>query len=94
MSDQIIGYVGRTGRQSLDLGHGLHVLRHGMDVNGNHCVYVSYRGGRARKIQTLGLHEVNGERGYGPKADKLRITRAGGDEIVDYYEKYMVKGKR
>lgn len=29
------------------IGEGIRVTRHGMDLNGNHCVWVSYRRGRS-----------------------------------------------
>lgn len=82
---EVLGRVYKTNRKSLDIGEGFRVLRHGMDANGNHCVWVSKGAERARKIQTNGnLPTVHSSL----KGDGA-ITTQGADEIKDYYRRFM-----
>ena len=88
--DTVVGRVGTTGRKPLDIGDGFLVLRHGMDANGNHSVWVSHRGNRARKIQTNGnlpaVHDPSGDRGV--------ITTEGAEQIKAFYRQYMAPKRR
>lgn len=84
--------VGRAPKSSrgtaLDIGDGFRVTRHGMDTNGNYSVWVSYRQGRAQKIQTNGnlpsVHHLSGGRGV--------ITAKGAAEIKEYWRAYLSPG--
>ena len=74
--------------KALDIGDGFRVTRQGMDENGNYSVWVSYRQGRAKKIQTNGnLPSV-----HNPREGRGVITVKGAAEIKDYYRAYCSAG--
>lgn len=68
----------------VDIGRGYEVTRMGFDVNGNHSVWVSLLGKRAKKIQTLGnLPRLHREREVTPEVAKEIL----GYLMVDGYGK-------
>lgn len=70
--------------KAVDIGGGFAVHRHGLDTNGNHSVWVSQGGSKAKKIQTNGnIPTVHRE----ARSDGT-ITQAGADEIKDHFNKY------
>lgn len=80
--DNAIGIAPKSPRgAAVDIGDGFRVMRHGLDENGNHSVWVSYKQGRAKKIQTNGnLPAV-----HHPREGRGVITVKGAAEIKDYY---------
>lgn len=78
-----------TSGKGVDIGDGFTVHRHGLDANGNHSVWVSQGGGRAKKIQTNGnVPTVHRE----ARSDGT-ISQAGAKEIKDYYNSYIKKSE-
>ena len=82
-NEKVIGTVGKTDTgKGVEIGGGLTVVRHGMDANGNHSVWISKDGARAGKIQTNGnLPKYHGS------GDRDSITLAHAKEIREYYNK-------
>ena len=73
--------------KAVDIGGGFAVHRHGMDTNGNHSVWVSQGGSKAKKIQTNG----NTPTVHREARSDGTITQAGADEIKSHFTKYIAK---
>lgn len=73
--------------KSLDIGDGFYIIKTGLDVNGNSCVWVARGSNRAKKIQTNG----NTPAAHGVSAEEIVNNPVAIQQIKDYYTKYLMK---
>ncbi len=99
MSERFNKYLesARSSKKPVDIGQGLYVMRVGMDLNGNSSIWISRGSNRAQKIQMNGVLSdksnilVDGVSYFSDK-EKPRVKKTIA-EIIDYWNKYMVKRK-